>query len=647
MHLLGTMRSLWVHIIPTRSKVQPPIPLESISKPDSLTSQRSNGMAEFDLHGDKVDRRLKLASTMLASCLLFTAICFGSLHLIFDIHATEILGIAIDTDLQFSVLGLINKIMDFLVTVTLQEVAAVILTLWLTDHKLHIFRPGARLADLELADELTKPWVPIMVLLSRWKMGGWDGIKWRGILRFLTTWTVSICVLLQGLAINTVAVPKLRWTDDSPQHYPALRFNNIDLSQWYQGAQMVGSGTTNEMLVANAYSTSIAFQALSTLPQGFNDSNNKNGRSRGLQQIGGKDAGDDVLLILDTRMRGNVIQGTAVHNPFVQNIFDWFHANGTDSARYAVGWDADLKLVVPVVNVSCSPETQTQTALNQTVTVQQAALTSTSFSINVNTPLGHANATQQITNCTLSFSRGLLPVKSWIVSDEPISTSPNNYNTDWNGNVSSLPAEEVDANITLALNQQMSIIMDRFETITQNLSAAELLTTTAAQIRNVATYVDSDEDALAAVLAWVATSSLGYADWDVTMDHPDQMLVANIRWQLYGSSPRLSWEWSTMIILCVLLLSMFTSITIFAMYRISPSQCLRPGGMLVAANLSKELPSLHSSGPADTDVTKKSADETRYWIRSMGGDRISFVDSHSPDQGKATGLRTPYRWGSS
>lgn len=63
--------------------------------------------------------------------------------------------------------------------------------------------------DFGLKDELMKPWIAVGRYWHR--MRYIPGSKLFSSLRFMICFPISLCVLLQGLGVNTIGIPKQRW----------------------------------------------------------------------------------------------------------------------------------------------------------------------------------------------------------------------------------------------------------------------------------------------------------------------------------------------------------------------------------------------------------------------------------------------------
>ena len=227
--------------------------------------QRPSDLARVDLRGHRTLWFVQLAGKIVVLCAILIAIGFGGSSRNFSVKTKQVLGRTVDADLQLAFLGLINKIMDLLLTKALQLTAGVIVTICMTRPR---SSPGARLADFDLGEELTKPWEACGKFSERWSTFGWKRAGWR---RFLITLPVSVCVLLQGLAINTIGVPKERWYPEERQPdtaaHPIARYQGLDwMNFWNQAFQTLGGGD-NSWRVMDGYiasSTYMVFQGFSS-----------------------------------------------------------------------------------------------------------------------------------------------------------------------------------------------------------------------------------------------------------------------------------------------------------------------------------------------------------------------------------------------
>ena len=514
-------------------------------------------------------------------CAILIAIGFGGSSRNFSVKTKQVLGRTVDADLQLAFLGLINKIMDLLLTKALQLTAGVIVTLWMTRPR---SSPGARLADFDLGEELTKPWEACGKFSERWSTFGWKRAGWR---RFLITLPVSVCVLLQGLAINTIGVPKERWYPEERQPdtaaHPIARYQGLDwMNFWNQAFQTLGGGD-NSWRVMDGYiasSTYLAFQDFARLMNETADDPKNYGWRTFTPRTD--------YTALDTRHNKSTSVGIAFHESLIADTFKWLQANGTTRSRRAIGVQGDLKMAVPSTLVSCRAlldrwDNGTLSQDSGSVIVDDAE-TSTTFQLHL-LPILSNNFSGA--SCDVIFRRVLFPFNIWVINEDAPWTSVNKYNQKFDIDPEVLGFESIDTNITNALSQQVRATASRLDNFLQDMNTTQWLLAIARELRSRRPEYISDAEALSPSIALLTNHLLTIAQWGVTWpEDGEKVRSSSLRWQLYGSGPRLPWAWAAVTILAILATTLIASLALSFWHRIVPGEWLRPAGMLVAANSS-------------------------------------------------------------
>ena len=543
--------------------------------------QRPSDLARVDLRGHRTLWFVQLAGKIVVLCAILIAIRFGGSSRNFSVKTKQVLGRTVDADLQLAFLGLINKIMDLLLTKALQLTAGVIVTLWMTRPR---SSPGARLADFDLGEELTKPWEACGKFSERWSTFGWKRAGWR---RFLITLPVSVCVLLQGLAINTIGVPKERWYPEERQPdtaaHPIARYQGLDwMNFWNQAFQTLGGGD-NSWRVMDGYiasSTYLAFQDFARLMNETADDPKNYGWRTFTPRTD--------YTALDTRHNKSTSVGIAFHESLIADTFKWLQANGTTRSRRAIGVQGDLKMAVPSTLVSCRAlldrwDNGTLSQDSGSVIVDDAE-TSTTFQLHL-LPILSNNFSGA--SCDLSFRRVLFPFNIWVINEDAPWTSVNKYNQKFDIDPEVLGFESIDTNITNALSQQVRATASRLDNFLQDMNTTQWLLAIARELRSRRPEYISDAEALSPSIALLTNHLLTIAQWGVTWpEDGEKVRSSSLRWQLYGSGPRLPWAWAAVTILAILATTLIASLALSFWHRIVPGEWLRPAGMLVAANSS-------------------------------------------------------------
>ena len=100
---------------------------------------------------------------------------------------------------------------------------------------------------LGMKDEFVKSWVAIANYFKTCTLFGWLGTDWVGLFCFPAFFAISVCVLLLGVGVDTLGIPKERWypnagpwhtTKDIKEtmtiHTPQITLESIDWLN-YQG----------------------------------------------------------------------------------------------------------------------------------------------------------------------------------------------------------------------------------------------------------------------------------------------------------------------------------------------------------------------------------------------------------------------------
>lgn len=286
-----------------------------------------------------------------------SVLSFGARSMVFDLNGISVSGLAIDVDLQLSMIGLINKVMDAFVQASLKHTASVFLTLWMA-----LGVKGASLLDLQLKEELTEPWTCIWNFCKRCSRHGWKGVGFKGTLRFVLSLCVGVCVLLLGLAVNTIGIPKERWwppgnsggyalTDEMRKSMtvtmPREELLEVDWNNYWNDAwAMIGSGSASWDAAAALVAAS-TYTFLSGIHEPYEESDPD------WYNVGSETSG--YVTGVNTNINGSTVQTVSVQNSAVQDAFDYFKANGTyNYQRYAIGWDALLTMTVPMLTTTCT-----------------------------------------------------------------------------------------------------------------------------------------------------------------------------------------------------------------------------------------------------------------------------------------------------
>lgn len=353
---------------------------------------------------------------------------------------------------------------------------------------------------------------------------------------------------------------------------------------------------------------------------------------------------------LDTRYTGSDTGDMAVQEQLVAEIFQYLHDNGDRNAKAAKGWTGNLTLEVPSATVSCGPYRElngTGSVIVEPISPNHNA--SATFSMAV-TPLASLDFDHQTNTiwpafagatCDITFARVLYPFGMWITKAETADVSVTHYGKVYDAVPIISAFSPIDNTIAKALAIHTQATTARLETLTYNYTAAELFLASARNLQVARPEYASDTEALSPVLAFLINQLLAIGNWNTTLDLEHQITSEPIRWQLYGSGPRLGWEWLSFTVLVVLLVAMLASLVFSLIHRAYPGEWLKPGGMLIAANTSPTMSSLRD--PANMDNEKNSA-RLRFFVKreSLSSKNVFLTDDNKA--GEMLDPKGKYRW---
>ncbi|CAI6339452.1 unnamed protein product [Periconia digitata] len=553
---------------------------------------------------------------------ILAAILLGFLRQNWGLKNVMVGKIEIDEELQLVIIGVVNKSLDVLIQAALEHMALLYNTLWMIQPGV-----GSTIQDTLLKNEMSKPWKALYAFYRRGRiLGFW---KWRSIFRLLLTLAVSISVMLLGAGLNTIAWPKRRWYPDltiikltekaSPDfsiHAPLMTLDRVDWgNDMHTGVALVGgtpqtdedgvplltSGAADE--IAGAIAASGALMSLTGLSSVY---------YRESPDWGSVWDAPAYMTGIQTQINGSTVRSISLQSKHIKTLFESQKTSGNPLARTARGFHGVVRMTAPVLATTCA-ELKDKDVDDNSLDVQAPEPNRTTFSILVGTSnvLGFAGA-----QCTLTLSQALVPVETWIVDLQ----ADNPYMA-----INNIAAPTIPRTLPISTNPADSLIAARlaahFKSITPMLNgqvpAFGITPHLALIARNLKTqYPDfiSDTASLTPVIATLAQQQLSTSTWTFTTHDSTTIASAPVQWQVYGSGPRLNWQWIAIAVLCIMLLVIIQHLFLILAYRIQPGSWLEPGGMLRTANKSPRVldsvAKVHDAGSlSQREAVAKCADD--------------------------------------
>lgn len=149
----------------------------------------------------------------------------------------------------------------------------------------------------------------------------------------------------------------------------------------------------------------------------------------------------------------------------------------------------------------------------------------------------------------------------------------------------------MDANIALQLINWFNDVEPNLQNLSSDNKTATF-TSIAVLMSNAITRLDHGPTAmngLAMVVSTIFSDFLTTFTWNFEEVHGMTTRQGPIRWQIYGSGPRLQWQWAIGIVLGLNIAVQLVDIILIVCYRQAIGLWLSLGGMLVAANTAQKM----------------------------------------------------------
>lgn len=560
-----------------------------------------------------------------AISVITTGIVFGAIGFRILLKETNVFWYQIDPDLQLAFLGFFNKMLDVLLISSLEYTASIVVTAWMTAKKPHD-ASGATFGDFELKNELTKPWMTIWAFVWRWKR---FKFSFKSLLRFLLCLCVSVCVLLQGLAINTIAIPKIRWYPNLPTpqngfkwtsglhdqltvRYPKVFLEAIDWSMHMKaGYDNIGVDGASEW--ALVLSASRSLDGLSDIVPVCSV------KEKGWHLVHARDlGGTDRHTGLNTNFDATKpVESLSIIDKQVWQAFDWLRKRGHYFATGSIGWTGNLTLVVPVLNTVCKYDNDAISAPKSAITVIPPGDQNTdasSFKIKFG-PTGAVN--MEAIECTITFRQALHSFAVWIVKMDKPDISQNHYYSKFDERLVYEEPLPQDHKIALSLAVQTQGVLERMDRLTTGKGLVQHLLLFNRKLQSGHNAIQSDPQGLAVIMAVLIQNLISYSDQirteiplELSPDPADVITSFPMQWQLYGSGPRLAWQWITVFVLAVVLFCFCYGLWQTLWYWMAPGEWTEVPGMMVLAQVSGLL--------QDIEVEEK-ASQMLYYVATESG----------------------------
>lgn len=401
---------------------------------------------------------------------------------------------------------------------------------------------------------------------------------------------------------------------------PQMKLQNVDwMSYWDLGWGMVGDGPLS-WKAAISLASALAFSALSSLGDLYRQE-----PSGWRVQRDGSDSGT----VTNTRINGSSVQSMSYQGSSIWDIFHSSQKTGPSYARMSTGIIGTLNLTLPMLTTTCTSDDHISTS-DDTITVETLnPLTSNAtlvLHIGANIDESFSGA-----RCTLRLHQVLSGIGFWI-GGESSNTDlglGSNSGIDLNLSINSsmvLSSSSPDATVLNQAGTQFSSMLPNLNGLATGASFVQHLLLSAKRLRSLGLDFEEKIDSLTPVVAFTMQHLLTVARWNMTPSATETITSYPIRWYVYGSGPRLLWEWAAGTIFYSLILMLFYDIFLTLYHRLNPGPWLTVEGMMFAGNTADRMASAVGSS---CGVPTQTAGRARYFVRDVGDGKMEITDEIS------------------
>ncbi|KAF3933819.1 hypothetical protein ABW20_dc0110224 [Dactylellina cionopaga] len=455
---------------------------------------------------------------------------------------------------------------------------------------------GASSLDFELANEMTKPWLAIYNFYKRVSLFGFAKIGLRGSLKFVLTLLIGVTVLLMTSAINTVALPKQRWTPETTYCTPAQRIASLNYSftenqAYNMGLSLTDAESRTAALIAaqswtatdNIWYTGATHDYWQSLFQSSSRNSDSFPRYTAIKTF------QNETITFTVRLKS------------VQDLYTRAGNSSDYFARVAQGYAGAFNITVPALTTSCQELLARQG--NDTFAVRTNP-TDAPGRPSLQIVLGPSSRYPEFkgANCSLGFQQMYYTPTGWVPSSTysrvtGVWLDRDIYETITDFAPTILPATTYDASIVRSLGNTLNTTLPVIDDFTNGFVSFMAILVKAVQGRRPES--PTGAGAVAPGIAAIVQQTISSGDFsDIDTD---QEVCSSIRWEVYGSGPRLPWQWAIGVVLAFGILIAFVDFLAWLNPRVYVAEWISVFGMLTLANGSPKLDAFE-----DKDAAEKS-----------------------------------------
>lgn len=222
----------------------------------------------------------------------------------------------------------------------------------------------------------------------------------------------------------------------------------------------------------------------------------------------------------------------------------------------------------------------------------------------------------------MTLQQVLFPVGTWLGNLGPVDLSLNDFGKRWDSIPIPLNASSGDHDCVESLRDQLRSTLIRMDRLLDT-GIVHHMALTARRLTALndgfSETTSPDGSSMAPVISVIAQHLLTIASWNMTASRDPEATVQSfpVRWQVYGSGPRLAWEWAAVVILAVVLLAVLLGGLFGLASGLEPGPWLETAGIMLIANQSNTMES--AKGSVGGVISQKAA-AGRYYLRESVSD---------------------------
>ena len=392
------------------------------------------------------------------------------------------------------------------------------------------------------------------------------------------------------------------------------------MNVWNVGWGVVGSGPQS-WVSAVAFASASTYSVLGALDDIYAP-NQKRG------WCGVSEPGNTVTALNNT-VSGSTVESLSIQTSFIIDLYKSLQKKGPKFAKFSSGLMGTVGLTLPALTTTCSPVNNSTTPKPDIISVGGFNNATTISAINI--AFGpNAAADFDGAECAISLHQVVFPVSFWYNGPNADGINLLNYGFDSPGWMVpgltiplSLPSTQNDADNLRRLGIQFSSMLSSMDGLLTGSSLNHHLALAAQKLRIMQPSFKSDTASLAPVVAIMMQHLISIAAWDMTPSPTNLTRHYPLRWYVYGSGPRLPWEWAIGFVFCFFLVFLAYDVYLTLYYRISTGPWLTLGGMMAAGNTAPKMKSIEGS---TVGIVKQKGKTAKFYVRSDGAGDAHICD---------------------